>query len=308
MTQDYAYDRKDAKGKPLRRRAGADRLSRRRAGRPDEAPRLFRACTSSRARSSRPRASDIGVVTHGQGLWWLQVTLTGKEAHTGSTPMPMRVNAGLGMARIVEPGQRQSPWRPAAARRRRRRPHGRLSQLAATSSRARWSSPSTSAARTRRCSTAMEEALRIEGKAIADESRGSASSRDRAGRPFRSGDIRRDLRQGACATPPTGSATATRDIVSGAGHDACWINRVAPTAMVMCPCVDGLSPQRGRGRSPRNGRRPAPTCCSTRWSRRRRSWRERSRPPPSCPGLLPGIHANTVDEEKDVDGRDQARP
>jgi N-carbamoyl-L-amino-acid hydrolase len=32
-----------------------------------------------------------------------------------------------------------------------------------------------------------------------------------------------------------------RDIVSGAGHDACWINRVAPTAMIMCPCVDGLS-------------------------------------------------------------------
>ena len=32
-----------------------------------------------------------------------------------------------------------------------------------------------------------------------------------------------------------------RNLVSGAGHDACWINRVAPTAMVMCPCVDGLS-------------------------------------------------------------------
>jgi N-carbamoyl-L-amino-acid hydrolase len=31
------------------------------------------------------------------------------------------------------------------------------------------------------------------------------------------------------------------DLVSGAGHDACWINRVAPTAMIMCPCVDGLS-------------------------------------------------------------------
>jgi threonyl-tRNA synthetase len=31
------------------------------------------------------------------------------------------------------------------------------------------------------------------------------------------------------------------NIVSGAGHDACWINRVAPTAMIMCPCVDGLS-------------------------------------------------------------------
>ena len=31
------------------------------------------------------------------------------------------------------------------------------------------------------------------------------------------------------------------NIISGAGHDACWINGVAPTAMVMCPCVDGLS-------------------------------------------------------------------
>ena len=31
------------------------------------------------------------------------------------------------------------------------------------------------------------------------------------------------------------------NLISGAGHDACWINQVAPTAMVMCPCVDGLS-------------------------------------------------------------------
>jgi N-carbamoyl-L-amino-acid hydrolase len=32
-----------------------------------------------------------------------------------------------------------------------------------------------------------------------------------------------------------------QNIISGAGHDACWINQVAPTAMIMCPCVDGLS-------------------------------------------------------------------
>ena len=32
-----------------------------------------------------------------------------------------------------------------------------------------------------------------------------------------------------------------RDLVSGAGHDACWAARVAPATMVMCPCVDGLS-------------------------------------------------------------------
>jgi len=31
------------------------------------------------------------------------------------------------------------------------------------------------------------------------------------------------------------------NIISGAGHDACWAARVAPATMIMCPCVDGLS-------------------------------------------------------------------
>ena len=47
-----------------------------------------------------------------------------------------------------------------------------------------------------------------------------------------------------CAIPTDASdqqRLLDRDLVSGAGHDACWINRVAPTAMIMCPCVDGLS-------------------------------------------------------------------
>ncbi len=45
---------------------------------------------------------DIGVVTHGQGLRWIECTVTGKESHTGSTPMPMRKNAGRGLAQITE--------------------------------------------------------------------------------------------------------------------------------------------------------------------------------------------------------------
>jgi N-carbamoyl-L-amino-acid hydrolase len=32
-----------------------------------------------------------------------------------------------------------------------------------------------------------------------------------------------------------------RNIVSGAGHDACYVARVAPTAMIFIPCRDGLS-------------------------------------------------------------------
>lgn len=30
-------------------------------------------------------------------------------------------------------------------------------------------------------------------------------------------------------------------MISGAGHDACYLNRVAPTAMIFIPCVDGIS-------------------------------------------------------------------
>jgi len=32
-----------------------------------------------------------------------------------------------------------------------------------------------------------------------------------------------------------------QDIVSGAGHDAVYMARVAPTAMIFVPCVDGIS-------------------------------------------------------------------
>ena len=32
-----------------------------------------------------------------------------------------------------------------------------------------------------------------------------------------------------------------RDIISGAGHDAVYMARVAPAAMVFTPCVDGIS-------------------------------------------------------------------
>ena len=31
------------------------------------------------------------------------------------------------------------------------------------------------------------------------------------------------------------------DIVSGAGHDACYVARVAPTGMIFVPCEDGIS-------------------------------------------------------------------
>jgi N-carbamoyl-L-amino-acid hydrolase len=34
---------------------------------------------------------------------------------------------------------------------------------------------------------------------------------------------------------------ANMEIISGAGHDACYVSRVAPTAMIFVPCEDGIS-------------------------------------------------------------------
>ena len=86
---------------------------------------------------------DIGVVTHGQGLRWIEMTVTGKESHTGSTPMPMRKNAGLGMAQITELVHRiamdtnRTPWGPSDRR--------TSTPIPAISSPARPSSPPISA-------------------------------------------------------------------------------------------------------------------------------------------------------------------
>src|SRR5262249_50659523 len=46
----------------------------------------------------------------------------------------------------------------------------------------------------------------------------------------------------ACVRAAAESAGfSTRDIVSGAGHDAAYASRVAPTSMVFVPCRDGIS-------------------------------------------------------------------
>jgi N-carbamoyl-L-amino-acid hydrolase len=40
------------------------------------------------------------------------------------------------------------------------------------------------------------------------------------------------------------------DIVSGAGHDACYINRVAPTGMIFVPCEGGISHNEAENATP----------------------------------------------------------
>jgi N-carbamoyl-L-amino-acid hydrolase len=43
---------------------------------------------------------DLGVVTGVQGISWREVTITGRSAHAGTTPMELRSDAGLAAARL----------------------------------------------------------------------------------------------------------------------------------------------------------------------------------------------------------------
>jgi N-carbamoyl-L-amino-acid hydrolase len=179
---------------------------------------------------------DIGVVTHGQGLWWLEITLTGREAHTGSTPMAMRVNAGLGAARITERvHQIAMAHQPDAV--------GAVGQLT------HWpNSRNVIAGRVvftvdiRSPEQGKLDAMRAEveraARAVAAEL-GLECRIEAVGHfdpvTFDAGLV--GVVRGAAGK----LGYSHRDIVSGAGHDACWINRVAPTVMIMCPCEGGLS-------------------------------------------------------------------
>ena len=180
--------------------------------------------------------AEIGVVTHGQGLWWLEIALTGRDAHTGSTPMAMRVNAGLGMARITERvHQIAMSHQPGAV--------GAVGQV----------------------QVFPNSRNVIPGKVVFTV---DIRSPDQTKLDLMRGEVERAAASVAaelglgCAIEEVGHfdpvtfdvglvgvvrRAAERlglrhmDIVSGAGHDACWINRIAPTVMVMCPCVGGLS-------------------------------------------------------------------
>ncbi|WP_371055267.1 Zn-dependent hydrolase [Rhodosalinus sp. K401] len=179
---------------------------------------------------------DVGVVTHGQGLSWTQVTITGKDAHTGSTPMPMRRNAGLGMARVLELVDEialsHAPDAVGAAGHIDVYPNSRNVIPGKVVFTVDFRSPELAVIQD------MEARLRAgAGKICADMGLEVAFEKVGGFDPVEfDPDCVKAVRHAAERL-----GYSHRDIVSGAGHDACWINRVAPTAMVMCPCVDGLS-------------------------------------------------------------------
>ncbi|MDF0596166.1 Zn-dependent hydrolase [Psychromarinibacter halotolerans] len=233
--QDWAYEREDAKGKTFG--AELDRIGWK--GEEEVGARKMHAFFELHIEQGpilEAEGKDIGVVTHGQGLSWTQVTITGKESHTGSTPMPMRRNAGLGMARVLqlvdEIAWSHKPDAVGAAGHIDVYPNSRNVIPGKVVFTVDFRSPDLSVIED------MEARMKAGAQKICDEMELEIEFE-------KSGGFDPVAFDETCVSAIRNAAErlgySHRNIISGAGHDACWINRVAPTAMVMCPCVDGLS-------------------------------------------------------------------
>ncbi len=179
---------------------------------------------------------DVGVVTHGQGQRWYEIKLVGFESHAGSTPMPRRKDAVLGAARIVELVNRIG-----------------LSKAPLGVSTVGMLNPYPNS----RNVIPGEVFMTCEFRHPIDDTLTDMDAQLKAGveEICKTIGLTYDLKQVFYYAPVAfdeGCVAAVRraakhlglshrDIVSGAGHDACYIARVAPTSMIFTPCVDGVS-------------------------------------------------------------------
>ena len=178
----------------------------------------------------------IGVVTDAQGQRWYELTLTGQESHAGPTPMGVRRDALLGAAKVIqlvnEIGLKHAP-------------------LAVSTVGMIDSYPNS------RNVIPGKVFLTVDFRCPDNEQLTQMDGELRAGvaRIAEAGRLEHELKQifqydcvhfdESCVEMVRSGAKrlgyVTRDIVSGAGHDACYMSKVTPTAMVFVPCIGGIS-------------------------------------------------------------------
>ncbi|WP_244470802.1 M20 family metallo-hydrolase [Microvirga massiliensis] len=177
----------------------------------------------------------IGIVTGVQGMRWYEIELTGSESHA-STPMNLRRNALLGAARIVERvdaiAKRHAPAAVGTVGLMEVSPNSRNVVPGHVFLAVDLRHPDDSVLER------MEREFHEAVPAIAGEIGLELVTR----KVWDSPAVRFDPE--CIASVRAGVARAgfsTRDIVSGAGHDAAYIARVVPTTMIFVPCAGGLS-------------------------------------------------------------------
>lgn len=178
----------------------------------------------------------IGVVTRVQGLRWLKVTVTGMDGHAGTTPMDRRRDALLASAEMViginRIARETDHWARLTNGRFEVEPNsgatipGRVTFICDL----RHPESETLAGLDAKMQQAMREVAQRLGVDVEIE-------RVMEKPPVQFADEIVDaIRQAAQVL-----GYESIDMLSGAGHDAMNVARVAPTGMIFVPCKDGIS-------------------------------------------------------------------
>ncbi len=178
----------------------------------------------------------IGVVTGAQGQRWYEITITGQEAHAGPTPMARRRDALVGASRLVldvnRIGLENQPYACATVGLIQSSPNSRNTIPGKVFFTVDFRHPD-DAVLTRMC-----DALKAAVDRVTQELRLDAKVEEIWYSPpvkFAEPCVEAVRRAAERLGYPH------MDIVSGAGHDAVYISRVAPTGMIFVPCEDGIS-------------------------------------------------------------------
>lgn len=178
---------------------------------------------------------EIGVVQGVQGMRWYEVTVTGQDAHTGATPMYLRRNALLGAARMIERidaiAQANLPG-VATVGLIENKPNSRNVIPGEVFFTVDLRHPDEAVLER------MEQQFRL---ALAEVMNLLKLGHEEK-RIWNSPAVRFAPELVACVREGAAkSGYATRDMASGAGHDAAYTARVMPTTMIFVPCAGGIS-------------------------------------------------------------------
>jgi N-carbamoyl-L-amino-acid hydrolase len=178
----------------------------------------------------------VGIVTGAQGQRWYEITVTGQEAHAGPTPMQRRRDALVGAARMIDAvnriGHDHAPHACATVGFVQVSPNSRNTIPGRVFFTVDFRHPSDDTL------AAMDRELKAACREIAARSQVEVGIKDFwyfAPTPFDPACV--DAVRAAAA----GLGYPAMDIISGAGHDAVYVARRVPTAMIFTPCKDGLS-------------------------------------------------------------------
>ncbi len=178
----------------------------------------------------------IGVVQGVQGIRWFDVTVTGMESHAGTTPMERRKDALVGAVRLISEINRiamdNAPDARATIGMMAVSPNSRnvIPGSVFFSVDLRHPDPELLAAMT-------DEARDLAGSIAADGKLEIAFEEIWYSPPVKFAD----KCVGAVQRAADSLGYESRPITSGAGHDAVYVSRVAPTGMIFIPCEDGIS-------------------------------------------------------------------